>query len=214
MSEMLHRGDVRGFLHEPEGEIVAGLALTHGAGGSSESDLVVSLARGFADAGLLVLRYDMPYRQRKPKGPPNPSRAGEDRVGIAEAIGVVREMVPGLPVVAGGQSYGGRQTSMIVAERPELADALVLTSYPLHAPGRADRMKTAHLPDITVPTVIVHGSKDTFATTPEIEDAAAMIPAPVTLVEIEGARHDLSPTKFAVVTPAVDAVLGALRARA
>ncbi|NLU83730.1 alpha/beta family hydrolase [Rhodococcus sp. HNM0569] len=202
---------VHGWLHRPDGDVLGGLAFAHGAGGDAGSALLVALAEAFAERGVLTLRYDLPYRQRRPKGPPQPARAEADRAGVAAALEVVRELFDG-PLVAGGQSYGGRQTSMLLAEQPGLIDrltltGLLLTSYPLHAPGKPDKQRTEHLPDLRVPTVVVHGSKDTFATTDEIERALALIPAPTTLVDIAGGRHDLAPGKSDVVARAAEAGL-------
>ena len=104
--------------------------LTHGAGSNANAPLLVRLALTFAEAGHLVLRFDLPFRQQRVKGPPMGAVAARDREGIEEAVQAVRGMVSGR-VVAGGHSYGGRQTAMAAAERPGLADALLLLSYPL-----------------------------------------------------------------------------------
>ena len=97
---------------------------------------------------------------------------------------------------------------MVVAEDGGAVDVagLLLSSYPLHPPGKPERARTDHLGDITVPTVIVHGSTDPFATTAEITDAIALIPAPTRLVEIEKAGHDLKPDKKPTAQLAADAV--------
>jgi predicted alpha/beta-hydrolase family hydrolase len=86
-------------------------------------------------------------------------------------------------------------------------DLLVLFSYPLHPPGKPERARTEHLPDIGVPTVFTHGSSDPFGTTAEIHAAAALIPAPHRVVEITGARHDLASKTLDVPALAVDAAL-------
>ncbi|ERB50563.1 hypothetical protein N806_05065 [Rhodococcus sp. P27] len=112
--------------------------------------------------------------------------------------------VPG-PVLLGGHSYGGRQASMLAAENPGLVDGLVLLSYPLHPPKKPEKLRTEHLPDLNTPTVVVHGSKDEFATTEEIQAALDLVPAATRLVEFEGARHDLSVVKFPVVEATVAA---------
>ena len=94
---------------------------------------------------------------------------------------------------------------MLVAEDPGVADGLLLSSYPLHPPGKPERMRTEHLPDITVPTVIVHGSRDPFATTTELAGAIALFTAPVRVVEVT-APHDLKPDKTGVSGLAAKAV--------
>src|SRR6266446_8345553 len=121
--------DVRGFLHRPNAAAERGLVLTHGAGGNCRAPLLVAAAEAFSAAGLAVLRCDLPFRQRRPQGPPSPSGAAADRAGLREAVLALRGIVAG-PVSLGGQSYGGRQATMLAAEGPELAAALLLFSYP------------------------------------------------------------------------------------
>ncbi len=95
------------------------------------------MAQAFAGAGYLVLRYDLPFRRQRAKGPPFPAAAARDREGVAAAVAALRNLAPGR-VFAGGHSYGGRQTAMAAAERPDLADALLLLSYPLHPPSQPE----------------------------------------------------------------------------
>ena len=94
-------------------------------------------------------------------------------------------------VYLGGHSYGGRQASMLAAEEPELADALLLLSYPLHPPAKAAKLRTDHFPDLRTRTVFVHGTSDPFGTISEMEKARTIIPAETTLMVIEKAGHDL-----------------------
>ena len=206
MSELLERDGMRGHLHRPEGDVSAGLVLTHGAGSDCDTKLLRAVTEGFVQHGVVVLRFDLPFRLRRASGPPHPSKAAEDREGIAAAVAVMREVVPA-PVWAGGHSYGGRQASMLASERPGLVDALLLLSYPLHPPAKPEKLRTEHLPGLRTPAVVVHGSKDPFATTGEMRSALELIPAPTTLVELEGARHDLAPDRFPVVERAVAAML-------
>lgn len=183
------------FLHTPSIPSRGGLVLTHGAGGNCESLLLQRIATVWTAAGFTVLRFDLPFRVRKPKGPPHPSRSAEDRLGIAAAVERLRGETDGF-IAFGGHSYGGRQGSMIAAEQPDLVDGLVLTSYPLHPPGKPERARTQHLPELRTPAVVVHGTKDPFGTTAELSAALALVPAPTLLVDLEGAGHDLTPTKY------------------
>lgn len=186
---------VHGSLHRPDGPPCGALALTHGAGSASDAAILQRICHRFAEHGFLALRYDLPFRRRNPKGPPQPSRAGEDRAGVAAAAATLRALTGG-PLLIGGVSYGGRQTSMLVAERPHIADALVLLSYPLHPPGKPEKTRTEHLPNIEVPTVFVHGARDPFGSADELREAAALIPAATTLVDVPAAGHDLSRAKI------------------
>ncbi|UQX11931.1 alpha/beta hydrolase family protein [Candidatus Mycobacterium methanotrophicum] len=216
---------IAGIAHEPERVPKGIVVLTHGAGGSRESPLLQRLCDEWARRGWVAVRYDLPYRRRRPKGPPSGSAAA-DRAGIVEAIALCRGLADG-PLIAGGHSYGGRQTSMVAASSAAGApglDLLTLFSYPLHPPGNRrrsssslrsasspagnpERARTEHLPDITVPTVFTHGTSDPFGTPDELRSAASLIPAPTEIVEITGARHDLASKTLDVPALAIDAAL-------
>jgi uncharacterized protein len=197
--------DIAGVAHEPDGTPSGVVVLTHGAGGSRESILLQRLCDEWARRGWLAVRYNLPYRRRRPKGPPSGS-AATDRAGVVEAIAACRGLAGG-PLIAGGHSYGGRQTSMVVAAKEARADVLTLFSYPVHPPGKPERARTEHLPDIVVPTVFTHGTSDPFGTLDELRGAAALIPATTEIVEITGARHDLGSKTLDVAALAVDAAL-------
>ncbi len=212
MIARMHLEQIAGVAHEPLGDAKSapkGVAvLTHGAGGSRESLLLQQVCDEWARRGWLAVRYNLPFRRRRPKGPPSGSGAA-DRAGIVEAITLCRELTDG-PLIAGGHSYGGRQTSMVVAANEACPDLLTLFSYPVHPPGKPERARTEHLPDITVPTVFTHGTSDPFGTPQEVRDAAALIAARTAVVEITGARHDLGSKSVDVPALAVDAALGLL----
>jgi len=169
------------------------LILTHGAGSNRNSPLLVAVANAFEQAGLRVVRYDLPYRQERPHGPPRPGDAARDREGLREQVLKARES-GATEVWVGGHSYGGRQASMLAAESPGLMDRLLLMSYPLHPPRKPDQLRTAHFPKLQTPAIFVHGPRDPFATTEELKSAIALIPAETTLLEIEGAGHELGKT--------------------
>jgi predicted alpha/beta-hydrolase family hydrolase len=191
MEEPFSSALIRGTLHRPDAESGDAFALTHGAGGNSNTPLLIKLARACADQGHLALRYDLPFRVTRSAGPPFPAGATRDREGIAAAIAAVRGMAGGR-VIAGGHSYGGRQTSMLAAEQPGIADALLLLAYPLHPPHKPEQKRTAHLPNLRTPVLFVHGTADPFASPEELREAIALIPAPTDLLIVEGAAHNLS----------------------
>ncbi|SPM33141.1 Predicted hydrolase of the alpha/beta-hydrolase fold [Mycobacterium rhizamassiliense] len=197
--------EIAGVAHEPAGTPQGVVVLTHGAGGDRDSELLQRICDEWARRGWLAVRYNLPYRRRRPKGPPSGSAAA-DRAGIAGAIAVCRKLADG-PLIAGGHSYGGRQTSMAIAAGEATVDVLTLFSYPVHPPGKPERRRTEHLPDIAVPTVFTHGTSDPFGTIDELREAVALIAAPTEVVEITGARHDLRSKTFDVPTLAVDAAL-------
>jgi hypothetical protein len=189
------KGEVRGFLHRPNGAAERGLVLTHGAGGNCRAPLLLAAAEAFSAAGFVVLRCDLPFRQRRPSGPPSPAGAAADRAGLRAAVDAMRGIVSG-PLFLGGQSYGGRQATLLAAEEPELVSALLLFSYPLHPPGKPDRLRTEHLPRLRIPALFIQGTTDPFGTIDELRAALALIPVPTRLLPIEGAGHDLRRGRF------------------
>jgi predicted alpha/beta-hydrolase family hydrolase len=191
MEEAFHAGKVRGVLHTPENPNGSILLLTHGAGSNCGAPMLVRLARAFEASGYLVLRYDLPFRQQRPTGPPHPSAAARDREGVEHAVDAARSLAHGR-ILAGGHSYGGRQTAMLAATRPDLSHALLLLSYPLHPPKQPEKARTSFFPDLRVPTLFVHGTRDPFASLEELRDAMTLIPAHTDLLPVEGAAHDLS----------------------
>jgi uncharacterized protein len=155
-----------------------------------------------------VLRCDLAFRQRRRSGPPSPATAGLDREGLRAAAASLRERVSG-PIVLGGHSYGGRQASMLAAEDPAIAAALVLFSYPLHPPAKPDRLRTEHFPKLRVPAVFVHGETDPFGTIDELRQALAAISAATKVIDVPGAGHDLRRGRldYGPVTAAVSSLL-------
>ena len=181
---------VRGFLHTPDSPPSNGLVLSHGAGSNAAAPLLVAIADAFSAAGITVLRCDLPFRQARPHGPPFPAMAPQDRAGLARAVGLLRARLPG-KIFLGGHSYGGRQSTMLAAEQPDLAAGLLLLSYPLHPPRRPADLRTAHFPQLTTPSLFIHGTRDPFGSIEEMRSALQLISAPHEIVSIEGAGHDL-----------------------
>ncbi|CAM3843329.1 alpha/beta fold hydrolase [Tsukamurella strandjordii] len=193
-------------IHDPDGPVRATLILAHGAGGNRDAAMLRLLGEELAPRGVRTVRIDLPYRRLRPKGPPSPSGQAADRAAFAETAALLE--IDG-PVIWGGHSYGGRMASMAVAEGPVRPDALLLSSYPLHPPGRPEKARTAHLPEIVIPTVFVHGKRDPFATPEELAEAAALVAGPTTIVEVSAA-HDLAPAKSGAPAKAAEALIAAL----
>jgi predicted alpha/beta-hydrolase family hydrolase len=191
---------VVGFLHRPvvsadNAKAGGALVLTHGAGSNCQAPLLVAVAHAFAATGVTVLRCDLPYRQKRPHGPPFSGSVAEDREGLKNAVAAIRRLAPDHPfhrVSLGGHSYGGRQATMVAANDPALVDGLLLLSYPLHPPRKPDQLRTAHFSSLRTPALFVHGSRDPFGSVEEMESALKLIPAPTALIQVEGAGHDLS----------------------
>ncbi|MFN8021987.1 MAG: alpha/beta family hydrolase [Acidimicrobiales bacterium] len=164
------------------GANAASLLLFPGAGSNREHSSLVALEAAVAPRACV--RADFPYRKagrRAPDRAPVLLQAVEDEAAAIDG-----------PLVLGGRSMGGRMCSMAVAEgRVPNAVGLVLISYPLHPPGKPDKLRVEHLPQLAVPCLFVHGTKDTFGTRDELERWTATIPGEVTHVWIEGKGHDL-----------------------
>ncbi len=183
------------------------LLLTHGAGSNRNAPLLVALDHAFSEHQIQVVRYDLPYRQDRAKGPPRPGDAARDREGLRAEILKIREKHPD-QVWLGGHSYGGRQCSMLAAEEPGLVDRLLFSSYPLHPPGKVQQLRTAHFPKLQTPALFAQGSRDPFGSIDEMKSAIVLIPAAVELLEIEGVGHDLGRNHASVADKIVAAFLG------
>jgi uncharacterized protein len=195
---------------------VAGLLLFPGAGSSSGHPALVAIERSVAPVSCA--RADFPYRLAGRKAPDRPSvllaTVRERADALAGQVGASTARL-----VLGGRSMGGRMCSLVAAggsdgtkatDDPPLPVAgLALISYPLHPPGRPDRLRTEHLTRLGVPCLFVHGTRDPFGTPDELEAATASIPGPVTHVWIDGGRHELKGAD-GVVAAAVCAWLAGL----
>jgi hypothetical protein len=167
----------------------AGLVLTPGAGAGSDQPSLVAIEEALTPAGVRVQRVDFPYRLAGKKAPDRPPVLLATVIDAAGAL--ASELgVDGTKVAVGGRSMGGRMCSMAVADGMAAA-ALVLVSYPLHPPGKPERLRTDHFQAISVPCLFVSGTRDSFGTQAELEKATAAIPGPVTHVWIDGGDHGL-----------------------
>lgn len=166
-----------------------GLLLAPGAGAGADQPALVAVDRAATALGVTVERIDFPYRaagRRRPDPPAVLEQTVRDAAAsLASRVGSGTERL-----VLGGRSMGGRICSQVAAAGLPVG-GLALISYPLHPPGRPDRMRTAHLPGLDVPCLFVSGTRDSFGTPSELEAAAASIPGPVTHVWIEGGDHSL-----------------------
>jgi predicted alpha/beta-hydrolase family hydrolase len=182
------------------------LLLTPGAGADRDQPTLVALDDALSAHGWAVERMDFPYRKA---GRRAPDRAPVLVASVVEGATALAQATGARPVL-GGRSMGGRMCSMAVAEGlVPAARALVLISYPLHPPGRPDRLRTEHFPGITIPCLFVSGTKDAFGTADELEVATESIPGPVEHVWLDGGDHGLR-RRDADVVAAVTAWLGGL----
>lgn len=168
---------------------IAGAVLFPGAGADRDQPALVAVDLALSELGLVVERVDFPYRRA---GRRAPDRAPVLVGAVVEAAGALagRLGVETERLLLGGRSMGGRMCSMAVADGLPAA-GLLLVSYPLHPPGRPDRLRTEHLPALEVPCLFVSGTRDAFGTPDELEAAAEVIPGPVTHHWIDGGDHGL-----------------------
>lgn len=167
--------------------MTAGLLLAPGAGADRDQATLVALDGAATAAGMKVVRMDFPYRKAGRRAP--------DRAPVL--VEAVREEAAALAdscrvLVLGGRSMGGRMCSMAVASGVVPAAAgLLLISYPLHPPGKPEKLRTEHFPELKVPCLFVSGTRDAFGSPEEMEEATSAIPAPVTHRWIDGKDHGL-----------------------
>ncbi|HVX17577.1 MAG TPA: alpha/beta family hydrolase [Acidimicrobiales bacterium] len=185
---------------------VDGLLLAHGAGGGADHHVFLALEAALAP--LPVHRMEFPYRREGRKAPDRAPKLIASVVAEAEAFAARIGSSPER-LVLGGRSMGGRMCSMAVAEGLPAA-GLALLSYPLHPPGKADRMRVDHFADLHVPCLFVAGDRDPFGSPDEIDDHVAAIVGPVTTVWLAGQRHDPKAVTDPVVVDAVSAWLATI----
>jgi uncharacterized protein len=186
----------------PDGHL---LVLAHGAGAGQRHPFMVTVARGLADRGVDVVTFDFPYMQQKRRTPDKaPVLEASFRDSIVEAQSrVSREH----QLFIGGKSMGGRMATHLAADRADLkirpyVGGVIALGYPLHPPGKPEQLRTAHLPSIEVPMLIVQGERDTFGTPDEIKAVIKTLPLKVTLHVVTKGDHSLAVPKSSGVSQA------------
>jgi uncharacterized protein len=179
--------EVSGAIHRPSSPRRATLVWAHGAGGTMDHPMVVGVAQGLAARGVEVVRFNFPYSEQRRKAP---DRGPKLEACYSAVAGVVAKEADRLYL--GGGSMGGRIASQIVSGGFPVA-GLAFQSYPLHPPGKPERLRDEHLYSITVPMLFVSGTKDDFASGDLLDRVVAKLPT-ATLHRIEGASHGLRVT--------------------
>ena len=159
--------------------------LGHGAGGTRTTPMLVDLAEALAGSGRAALLYNFPYAERGARRPDPPAVL---EAAAREAAQVARAETGAERVVMGGRSMGGRIASQVVAGGAP-ADGLVFLAYPLHPPGRHEKRREAHLPDITAPLLFVQGTRDAFAREDLLEALITRLGDRAEHHPVEGADH-------------------------
>ena len=186
--------------------------LAHGAGADMNAAALTVTADALADAKIPSLRFDFPYRQAGRRAPDRPpALLASAREAAADLV--KRSRVPLDRLVLGGRSMGGRICSMVAADEadPVPALGLALLGYPLHPPGKPDRLRVEHFPRLTMPVLFVSGTRDAFATPDELQREAKKVKGAVSYSWIETGDHGFKPLKASGLTPA-EALTGAAEA--
>lgn len=181
-------GPVSALFDGPE-EAPVTVALAHGAGAGMDSDFMRSMAAAVSAGGARVCRFNFAYMELGKKAP--------DRQSVLEDTyrAVVEELRPRADtLVIGGKSLGGRIASMVASQGVPV-DGLVFLGYPLHPPGRPERIRKAHLPDIKVPMLFVEGTRDPFCPLETLEEVRAELTAPNAVAVIDDGDHSLKVRK-------------------
>jgi uncharacterized protein len=164
------------------------LVVAHGAGAGMDHPFMVGFTRAMNEEGIATLRFNFPYIENGRRAPdPAPFLQETWRAAFAAAMGRAK----GEPVWAGGKSMGGRIASMAVSDGMPAA-GLVFLGYPLHPPGKPERIRDEHLYRVEVPMVFVEGTRDVFATKALLDGVVAKLGARATLISIEGGDHSFN----------------------
>ena len=195
--------ELRFSVVETSGEVSALLArppdarllyvLAHGAGAGMRHTFLESIAQRLAEHGIATLRYQFPYMERRAGRPDPPAVAAATvRAAVTEAARVA----PGLPLVAGGKSFGGRMTSTAQAEAPlPGVRGLVFLGFPLHPPGRPGDSRAEHLAQVEIPMLFLQGDRDEFADLMLLEPVVKRLGDRATLHLVEGGDHSFKVLK-------------------
>ena len=177
---------VSGLMLRPP-EARACCVLAHGAGAGMTHPFLSGVAEGLAERGIATLRYQFPYMERGSKRPDAPGLAQATvRAAVAEAA----RLLPGLPLFAGGKSFGGRMTSQAQAASPlRGVQGLVFLGFPLHAPGRPSAERGNHLLGVQTPMLFLQGTRDEFADLGFLQQLVAKLGSRATLELFPDADH-------------------------
>ena len=202
-------GDVSGLLLRPDGARLL-YVLAHGAGAGMRHPFLESIAQGLAERSIATLRYQFLYMERRARRPDPPAVAAATvRAAVAEAARVA----PGLPLIAGGKSFGGRMTSTAQAGEPlPGVRGLVFLGFPLHPPGRPGDSRAEHLAQVQIPMLFLQGTRDDFADLQLLRPVVNRLGERATLHLVEGGDHSFKVLKRSGRTEsdAMDELVGAI----
>ena len=177
---------VSGLLIAPD-RARACYVLAHGAGVGMRHKFMAEVARGLAERSVATLRYQFLYMEQGKKRPDSPKLA---HAAVRAAVGKARELLPKLPLIAGGKSYGARMTSEAQSEAPlNGVRGLAFLGFPLHAPGQPSDTRAEHLSHVQIPMLFLQGTRDDFADLDYLKPLVKRLGARTTLKLFEHADH-------------------------
>ena len=177
---------VSGLLIAPSGARAC-YVLAHGAGAGMAHPFMAAIAEGLAARGVATLRYQFPYMERGSRRPDVPRVA---QATVRAAVARAAELAPGLPLLAGGKSFGGRMTSQAQAASPlPGVRGLAFLGFPLHPAGKPSDERAAHLFDVEVPMLFLQGTRDELAGQSLLQATVERLGARGTLHWLEYADH-------------------------
>lgn len=159
----------------------------HGAGAGMTHEFMEAVATGLCEREVATLRYQFPYMEKRSKRPDSPPVA---HAAVRAAVAEAARCCPGLPLLAGGKSFGGRMTSQAQALAP-LAEVrgVVFLGFPLHPAGNPSDARAAHLRDLRIPMLFVQGTRDKLAELQMLEPVVAKLGALARLHIVQEADH-------------------------
>jgi len=177
---------IRHRLHLPA-DSVALLVLAHGAGAGMDHPFLGAFAEALAARHVASFRYEFPYMEAKQRRTDPPAVCAAR---VREAVAEARRLAPGLPLFAGGKSFGGRMTSTAQADEPlEGVRGIVFLGFPLHPPPRPGIERAVHLDNVRIPMLFLQGTRDEFARRDLLEPVVQRLGARATLHLIDNADH-------------------------
>ncbi len=179
-------GSVSALLTRPA-QARACFVLAHGAGAGMTHPFMETVATGLCERGIATLRYQFPYMEKGSKRPDPPAIAQATvRAAVAEAA----RCCPGLSLIAGGKSFGGRMTSQAQTAAPLTGvRGLAFLGFPLHPAGKPSSDRASHLADVHVPMLFMQGTRDSLAEAGLIEPVVRSLGPSATLHLVDGADH-------------------------
>ncbi|QOZ74579.1 alpha/beta hydrolase [Bradyrhizobium sp. CCBAU 53351] len=185
-------GTVSAILTQPD-KARACYVLAHGAGADMRHSFMAKVAAGLADRGLATFRFNFPYMEEKKGRPDQPAVAHATvRAAVAEAA----RLCPGMTLVAGGKSFGGRMTSQAQSKAPlPEVKGLAFLGFPLHAAKKPSSERAEHLAGIAIPMLFLQGTRDELADLGHLRPVIASLGAKATLHEVEGGDHSFAVLK-------------------